>query len=57
MFEATNGLDALGIPAQLLIEALERSFAKKPALIPLNKRVLQAAIEHCRHHGLTGELP
>ena len=50
-------LDALGIPAQLLIEALERSFAKKPALIPLNKRVLQAAIEHCRHHGLTGELP
>ena len=50
-------LEALGIPQHALVEALERSFAKKPALIPLNKQVLQAAIDHCRHHGLAGELP
>jgi hypothetical protein len=41
----------------LLIEALERSFAKKPALIEKNRKVLQATIDYCRHHGLTGELP
>ena len=50
-------LDALSIPAHLLIEALERSFAKKPALIETNRKVLQAAMDYCRHHGLTGELP
>ena len=50
-------LNALGIPEQILIEALERSFAKKPQLIPANEKVLQAAIDYCRHHGLTGELP
>ena len=50
-------LDALGIPEHVLVEALERSFAKKPSLIPANRKVLQAAIDHCRHHGLTGELP
>ena len=50
-------LDALGIPGHVLIEALERSFAKKPALIELNRKVLQAAVDYCRHHGLTGELP
>ena len=50
-------LDALNIPGHLLIEALERSFAKKPALIETNRKVLQAAMDYCRHHGLTGELP
>ena len=50
-------LDALGIPEQVVIEALERSFAKKPKLIPLNLKILRASIDYCRHHGLTGELP
>lgn len=50
-------LNALGMPEHALVEALERSFAKKPKLIPANRQVLQAAIDYCRHHGLTGELP
>ncbi len=54
---ALIALNALSIPEHLLVEALERSFAKKPALIPANRKVLQAAIDYCRHHGLTGELP
>ncbi len=54
---ALCALNALDIPEALLVEALERSFAKKPALIPANRKVMQAAVDYCRHHGLTGELP
>ncbi len=54
---ALIALDALNIPQHIVVEALERSFAKKPSLIPPNQKVLQAAIDYCRHHGLTGELP
>jgi len=54
---ALIALNALGIPEHVCIEALERSFAKKPSLIPANRKVLQAAIDYCRHHGLSGELP
>lgn len=54
---ALIALNATAIPAHLLIEALERSFSKKPKLIPKNKEVLEASISYCQHHGLTGELP
>ncbi|MEG1788958.1 MAG: 2-oxoacid:acceptor oxidoreductase family protein [Kiritimatiellia bacterium] len=50
-------LNVTGIPQHVLAETLERSFYKKPKLIEANKKVLQAAIEYCRHHGLTGEMP
>lgn len=50
-------LDALGLPEHVIVDALKRSFAKKPALIEPNLKVLSAAIDYCRHHGLTGELP
>jgi Pyruvate/2-oxoacid:ferredoxin oxidoreductase gamma subunit len=50
-------LNVLGMPEHVLVDALKRSFAKKPALIESNAKVLAAAIDYCRHHGLTGELP
>ncbi len=57
MLGALIALEATGVPEQLLREALERSFAKKPKLVAPNLQVLQSAIEYCRHHGLTGEMP
>lgn len=50
-------LDALGMPEHVLVDALKRSFAKKPHLIDANLKVLSATIDYCKHHGLTGELP
>ncbi|MDO4527727.1 MAG: 2-oxoacid:acceptor oxidoreductase family protein [bacterium] len=52
-----SALDALAIPEHVLIDALKRSFAKKPTLVDANIKVFSAAIDYCRHHGLTGELP
>ena len=50
MLAALAYLDATGLPRGKLLEALDASFAKKPKLIPVNRKIFEAATAWCRDH-------
>ena len=50
MLAALSYLDATGLPREKLLEALDASFVKKPKLIPINRKVFEAATEWCREN-------
>jgi 2-oxoisovalerate ferredoxin oxidoreductase beta subunit len=50
MLAALAHLNASGLPRERLLEALDESFAKKPKLIPVNRRVFESALAWCETH-------
>lgn len=50
MLAALCYLDATGLSQETVLTALDASFAKKPKLIPVNRRVFDEAIAWCRTH-------
>jgi 2-oxoisovalerate ferredoxin oxidoreductase beta subunit len=50
MLAALAHLNAAGLPRERLLEALDESFAKKPKLIPVNRKVFDAALAWCEAH-------
>jgi 2-oxoisovalerate ferredoxin oxidoreductase beta subunit len=50
MLAALAHLNASGLPRERLLEALDESFAKKPKLIPVNRKVFEGALAWCEAH-------
>ena len=50
MLAALAHLNAAGLPRERILEALDESFARKPALIPVNRKVFEAALAWCEAH-------
>ena len=50
MLAALAHLDAIGLPRERLLQALDESFARKPKLIPVNRKVFETALAWCETH-------
>ena len=50
MLAALATLGATGLPREQLLAALDASFAKKPKLIPVNRKIFEEAGAWCREH-------